>query len=196
MKRLRFVAGLAALAALVGVGLFQGGDVSAASLSSTVLLRVKADLTNTAGLANAAAPVLLERSLTWTNGVGANQANVVWTAERTLAASATEDLDFAGGGLTDAFGAAVAPAKIRAVIVSASAGDTNSVVLGGDANSVPFLSAAATTVSIQPGGVFVFTAPAVAGVPVTAGTGDIIQVANSGAGTPVTYSIIVLGTAS
>jgi hypothetical protein len=31
---------------------------------------------------------------------------------------------------------------------------------------------------------------------VTAGTGDILQVANSGAGTSVTYDIIVIGTTS
>lgn len=196
MKRLRVVSVLAVVAALLGFGLVQSGDVAAASLSSSIFVRVKADLTGTSGLASAVAPIAFERLATMTNGSGANQADVVWSGVRTLAASGSENLDFKGGGLVDSFGVAINPAKLRAVIVSASAGNTNNVVLGGNANSIPFLSAVTTTVAIQPGGMFVFTAPGSAGVAVTAATGDIIQVANSGAGTSVTYSIIVLGTAS
>ncbi|MBN2204309.1 MAG: hypothetical protein JW767_04725 [Thermoleophilia bacterium] len=177
----------------MGVGLFQGGDVGAASLASSVNLTVKAKLTDTPGLASAEAPLVLQRLIEFADGTGAGQANTVWSDRRTIAASTTEDLDFSGGGLTDAFGTAIAPSKIRAIIVSASSGNTNNVVVGGDANSIPFLSAATTTVSIQPGGVFVFTAPATAGIAVTADTGDILQVANGGADTTVTYDVVVLG---
>ena len=36
-------------------------------------------------------------------------------------------------------------------------------------------------------------APGAAGYAVTAGTGDILKVANSGAGTGVTYDIVIVG---
>lgn len=194
-KHNRWLAGLAIAAVLVGGMLFQQGDASAASLKSRVELKVTGTLTNTLDLNEASAPLAALRTQDFANGVGASQANVIWSDRRTVNASTTEDLDFAGGGLTDAFGAAVAPAKIRAVIITSAAANVQNITLFGDANSVPLLNTAATTVTLQPGGMYVFTAPATAGVAVTAGTGDIIQVAN-GAGVAITYDIIVIGTSS
>ena len=191
--RTKILAVLAAVAIAFGV---QFGDVNAASLKSQIMLTVDTTLTSTLDLTTASAPLRAQKILDLANGVAANQANVIWSDQRTIAASTTEDLDLIGGSLTDVFGTAVAPAKVRAIIISAASANTNNVVLGGDVNSVPFLSAAATTVAIQPGGLYVITAPALAGIAVTAGTGDILQVANSGAGTTVTYDIIVIGTSS
>lgn len=193
-NRTRWLSIGAAALVLVGGLLFQQGDVAAASLKTTVDLTVKADLTSTVGLAETTAPVKLVRLLTLLNGDGANQARVVWSGERTLAPSASENLDLAGGGLTDPFGVAFAPVKVRAIIISAASANTNNVVVGGNANSVPFETPVTATRAIQPAGLYVFAQPGLAGVPVTAGTGDIVQVANSGAGTPVTYSIVIIGT--
>jgi hypothetical protein len=184
------------LLAVALVGLTQTGDVAAASLTSRIEIQVTAKLSSQLDLVAAEAPLAKQVLLDLTNGTGTNQANTIWSDQRTIAPSTTEDLDIVGGGLTDAFGVAFAPVKVKALIVCASSGNTNNVVLGGDANAVPILSAAATTVSIQPKGCFVLTAPATPGIAVTAGTGDIIQVANSGAGTSVTYDIIVIGTTS
>lgn len=195
MKRFRVLTFLAAAVALV-VGLAIQGDVGAASLTTDIALKVKANLKETVGLSSAEAPVVLQRTLNLTNGVGADQADTVWTDSRTLAASASEDLDLAAGGLTDAFGTAFAPAKIRLLVVSASGSNTNDVVLFGDANSVPFLDTAATTTSVPPGGFAIFAYPNLAGIAVTADTGDIIQVANGGAGTEVDYDILIAGTTS
>lgn len=195
MKRGKFFVALLALVALVG-GLANQGDVSAATLTTRIQLNLSGELQSALDLVTASAPLVLRKTLDLANGTGANQANVIWSDQRILAASATEDLDLAGGGLLDPFGVAFAPAKVRCIIVAASSLNTNNVVLGGDVNSVPFLSTAATTTTIQPGGMVVFTAPGLAGYPVTAGTGDIIQVANSGAGTSVTYDVVVIGTSS
>ena len=46
--------------------------------------------------------------------------------------------------------------------------------------------------AVKPGGVFLWAAPS-GGLTVTGGTGDILQVANSGSGTGVTYSIVIVG---
>lgn len=197
MKNKRWLLSLATLAVLTAGLLFQQGDVdAAAALRSQIHLTVRSDLTNTIGLASATAPIVLERNLVLADGNGANQARVIWSDQRTIAASTTEDLDLLGGGLLDPFGVAFAPVKLRGIVITASTGNTNNIVLGGDANSVPFLSAAATTVTIQPGGMFVLMEPGSAGIAVTAGTGDIVQVANGGAGSTVTYSIILIGTSS
>lgn len=190
----RTLAALVAVAAL-GVALVQQSDVSAASLKSKVDVTVTGELTNTTGLTTASAPLVSRAFQDFANGVGANQANVIWTSSRTLATATTEDIDLAGGGLTDAFGVAVAPVKLRAVVIVSTATNTTNLTLFGDANSVPILSTAATTTTLQPGGIYVMTWPATAGVAVTAGTGDIIQVANA-AGATATYKIIVIGTSS
>jgi hypothetical protein len=137
-----------------------------------------------------------QKTISYENGVGAGQVDKVFADQRTLTASSTEDLDIVGGGLTDAFGATFTLVELKVLMVCAASTNTNNVVLGGDANSVPFLSAATTTVSIKPGGCFQLADPSAAGIAVTAGTGDILQVANSGGGTSVVYDIIVLGSGS
>jgi len=195
-KRNSLLTSIMAVAVLLAGLLVQQGDVGAASLTSKITVQVTGTLVNVLDLdTQVQAPLASQFTQSFANGVGANQANVIWFDTRTLAVSTTEDLDFAGGGLVDALGAAVAPAKIRAVIITSASANTQNITLFGDVNSVPLLSTAATTITLQPGGMYVFSAPATAGVAVTAGTGDIIQVAN-GAGTSVTYSVVVIGTSS
>jgi hypothetical protein len=128
------------------------------------------------------------------DGTGENQADRVFSDTRTLAASANEDLDLAGT-LLNPIGGAAAFAKIKAIIVRAAKANTNNVVVGNAASNgfVGPFGAAAHTVAVPPGGVFMITAPK-AGWAVTGGTGDLLRVANSGAGTSVTYDIIVVGT--
>jgi hypothetical protein len=184
-----------AVALVLATGLaLQMGDVKAASLKSSIEVKVKADLTNVLDLNQATAPLVALKQLELANGTGAFQANTVWSDRRSLGSSVTEDLDLAGGGLVDAFGVAFAPAKVRAILIYASPSNTVDLTLFGDANSVPILNTAATTYTLQPGGVFLAEFPATAGKAVTAGTGDIIQVAN-GAGSS-SYDIIVIGTSS
>lgn len=196
--RNRWMAALGALVIVLGALAMQG-DVSAAAtgLTATVSVAVGGTYTSTVDLLTSQATIAFpQNKLSITYGTGANQADRLWTDTRTIAASTTEDLDIVAGGLTDAFGTTFTLAELKVLVVCASTANTNNVVLGGDANSVPFLSAATTTVSLKPGGCFVFTDPSAGGVAVTADTGDIIQVANSGAGTTVDYNIIMMGSSS
>lgn len=194
-KKNRLFTMFAATCLILGLGLSQQGDINAATLASGVEVKVRGVLTSDLDLVDVSAPLVQQTILQFSNGVGANQANVIWSDRRTLTASTTEDLDFAAGGLVDALGVAVAPAKIRAVFISSSSLNVQNITLFGDAASIPFLGTAATTVTLKPGGIYLQVAPDVGGIAVTAGTGDIIQVAN-GAGVSVTYDIIVLGTSS
>lgn len=130
------------------------------------------------------------------SGVTSGKADKIFSDQRTLAASATENLDLAGG-LTDPLGASLTFVKVKAIMIKAAAGNTNDVVIGGAATNTfigPF-NAATHKVNIKPGGVFMATAPA-DGWTVTAATGDILLVANSAAGTSITYDAFIIGTSA
>jgi hypothetical protein len=143
------------------------------------------------GVADLMAPWLKQ----YTAGTGAGQADLLWTDNRTLAASATESLDLAGGSLVDPFGNTVTFARVKVLLALADAGNTNDVLLGGAAaNAWATWAGDVTDIArVKPGGVFLAAAPGATGYPVTAGTGDLLKVANSAGGTPVTYRIVLLG---
>jgi len=129
-------------------------------------------------------------------GTGASQADKAFADTRTLALSANEDLDLAGS-LLDPFGATLTFVKVKGIYLKAAAGNTNSVILKpAAANGFlgPF-GAATHTLTIPPSGFLVLAAP-VSGWAVTAATADNINVANSAAGTSVTYDIVIIGTSA
>lgn len=164
------------------------------ALTSRITLELTSKLTSALDLKSATADLVKRYMLDLANGVAANQANVVWEDQRTLAASAVDSLDLAGGGLVDAFGVTFAPTKLRAVVVNAAAANLNNLTLFGDANHVPILNTPATTMTLHPRGFFVMEWPALAGIPVTAGTGDILKVTNAAGVNSVVYDIIIIGT--
>lgn len=134
------------------------------------------------------------KKLQLATGTGADQADLAFADTRTLSASASETLDLAGG-LTNAFGGALTFAEVVAVLIVAAAGNTNDVVVGGAAsNAVTSLFGDATdTVKIKPGGMFLLAAPGAAAYAVTAATADLLQVANGGSGTSVSYDVYIVG---
>lgn len=138
-------------------------------------------------------PVSVDKILSLIAGTdAANKANVMFSDRRTLAASANEDIDLAGA-LTDAFGATITAAEVVAIFVSAASGNTNSVNVTRPASNGfagPFL-AAGDGVSIKAGEWQAFVSQS--GWAVTAGTGDLLNFANSGAGTSATYDIVIVG---
>ncbi|MGY0023751.1 hypothetical protein ACVHNB_32880 [Streptomyces sp. YJ-C3] len=154
-----------------------------------------AELTSALDLGTAKAAQSLSRSMSLASGTGAGKADRVFSDRRTLAASASEDLDLAGV-LLDAVGAAITFARIKGLIVAAAAGNTNNVVIGAaSSNAWATLLGATHTLTIRPGA-FVAVGTGVAdatGYAVAAGTGDLLKVANSAAGTAVTYDIHIIG---
>jgi len=164
------------------------------ALSTVINLSVSANQTSALDLGTVALPVAYSHKETLTNGTGANQANELFSDTRTLAASASENLDLAGV-LTNAFGTTITFTKVKAIIVAAAPGNTNDVLVGGAATNafINWVGDATDTVKVKPGGMFVITAPDTNGLAVTAGTGDILKVANAGAGTSVTYDVIIIG---
>lgn len=162
----------------------------------TATVRASWSSTQTAvlDLGAAKAPAALDLLTAFASGTGAYQADLHWSDKRTLAASATENLDLAGG-LTDPYGVAITFARIRAWLIYAEVGNANSVIVGGAASNAwaTWAGAATHTLTIPPGGVVLLVAPGATAWAVTAGTGDLLKVANGGAGTGVTYTAAFLG---
>lgn len=161
-------------------------------------LQIAASLTGTA--LEGATPTY-PLNITWaaplTTGVGLNNADKIYAANITLAISSGQDIDLAGV-LTDPFGAALTFVKIKGVAIRANAANTNNVnVSRPAANGVPWFLAASDAFALGPGGIFLYVNPAAAGIAtVTAGTGDILRVDNSGAGTSVNFDIVIIGTSA
>jgi hypothetical protein len=162
-------------------------------LNTKLLLELAADYTNPLDLATGLVPLAFTRSINLATGTGANQADKIWHDERSLNASATEDLDLSGA-LTDAFGVTVTMARVKGLVIAASPLNTNNVVVGAAAsNAWAALLNATGTLTIRPGGVSAHFATDATAHVVTAGTGDLLKVANSGAGSSVIYDIVVIG---
>lgn len=144
-------------------------------------------------------PVNLPRSLVLKQGTGAGQADRLFVKTATLAASATADLDLAGG-ITDAFGATVTFAKVGLLYLEAAQGNTNNVLLGGAAATqwASWLGDVSDKVAVRPGG-FIMLGCGRADATryaVGAGASDLLRVGNSSAGTSVTYTLLIAGTSA
>jgi hypothetical protein len=167
------------------------------ALTTNIKVGVTALLTNSGDLGGGKIPLTLSYSKTLSSGTASGQADVTWGDSNTLAASANTDIDLAGT-LTGPLGGTVTFAKVKLIMVTADEGNTNNVVLGNAASNgfVGPFGAATHTIAVPPGGTVVLAAPGTAGWTVTAGTGDLLRVANSGAGSTVSYKILVVGTSA
>lgn len=164
--------------------------VSTAQLS----VAVNATQTNALDLTTGTFPTTVRKVMNLTGGTGAGKADKMFSDRRTLAASATEDLDLAGV-LTDITGATITFVRIKGLYISADAANTNNVVIG--AGTAPWIGllGATHTITLRPGafvGIGTGAADAV-GYAVTATTADILKIANSGGTTGVNYDVVIIG---
>ncbi len=167
-------------------------------LSSKIAVSLNGKLTATPDLSTGEVNVAIDVARSFADGVLAGQANRLWADRGQLAASANSDLDLAGA-LADAFGVAQVFAKVRGLVVVADKLNTNNVVLGAAAaNPWVGLLGATHTVTLRPGAALAVVCgdADLPGYLVTAGTGDLLRVANSGAGSVVNYDIAILGCAT
>jgi hypothetical protein len=163
-----------------------------AGVAASLSVAIHAKQTGTADLGTPQILVDILKEMDFSAGTAAvGQANVMFSDTRTLSASANESLDVAGV-LADALGATIAAAEIVAIYIAAAKGNTNDVQLTRPAsNGVPLFLAAGDGFNLGPGDFSLRTYRN--GVTVTAATGDLINIANGGAGTSVTYDIVIIG---
>jgi hypothetical protein len=167
------------------------------ALTTDILVQLTGRASSALDLKSVTADLVKNYRLALASGVAAAQADKIWEDQRTLAPSAVDSLDLSGGGLVDAFGAAFAPVKLKAILIYSALANLNDITLFGDTNHVPILGTAATTMGpLQPGCFFLMQWRALAGKAVTAGTGDIIKVTNAAGVNSVTYDIVLIGTSA
>ena len=131
-------------------------------------------------------------------GVGASQIDLAYVDERSVAASTNDDIDLSGV-ISTAIGVSFAAVEIVGIVIinapfkSNDPANTSDLTIGAGANPfIGFLAATDTIGPIKPGGIFMLIAGDLAGIgTVTAGTGDILRIANSSGGT-AKYQIAIL----
>jgi hypothetical protein len=161
------------------------------SVTGSVDISINAVNVGTADLGNPSVKVAISETEQFTGGNGAlGTADILFKDTRTLAASATENLDLVGV-LANAFGATITAAEIIAIYVKAADANVNNVVIGNVANGFAGPLGATGTYAVLPGDYYL--AVSRAGWAVTAATADLLRVANSAAGTSVTYDVVIIG---
>lgn len=168
----------------------------ATTLNTTITAEIAAVYKNVLDIGTPTDAFQKKTKIELANGTGANSADLMFHDQRTIAASSNEDLDLAGV-LASPFGATLTFVEVRAVLITAAAANTNNVrVTRPASNGVPLFLAAGDGIDVPPGGAFLWTCPADGKVAVTAGTGDLINVANSSSGTSVVYDVVIIGTSA
>jgi len=166
------------------------------ALTSKLGVQIVATHTSALDLATAETPVRVRRVIELANGNSADQADLIWHDRRTVAGSGSDSLDLAGS-LTDAYGNMLTFARVKAIMITAALENTTNLVIGG-ANSnawATWVGDASDVVIVRPGGVFFLAAPDATAYAVTADSGDVLRIANSG-GTDAVYDIVLIGASS
>lgn len=143
---------------------------------------------------------LIDFQQAFTNGTTANKADIAYAAERTVSTASNDDIDLRGV-LADALGSTINAAELVALMIwnkqkDGTANSTNLTIGGAGTLGNAFFGflndADATIGPISPGGILLLANPDGSGLgTVTAGTGDILRVAN-GSGATNKYMIGLL----
>lgn len=159
-------------------------------LNANVVANIVTSQAITGNLDTILAAIAPRSPVQFTPGSGAGQVSVYWASTRTLTASNSETISLAA--LTDSLGNAIVIATVKAILIAAASGNTNDVIAFAAASNawVGPLGGVLTTATCNPGG----------GILLASSTGWAIDAThknlkflNSGAGTSVTYDIIVVG---
>lgn len=159
------------------------------SIDGTIVGQFQANDRRTVGLnASANIPVNAQPSTTFTNGTGANQAQVLFQQSYTLSGT-TQTLDLFSG-LTDSYGTAVVLTSVKALYIQNTG---TSLITVGDAGSNPWNTflGATSTLTLNPGDWIVTASPTAGGWAVGTSTNvNLLVTGTSGQ----TFSIAFLGT--
>jgi hypothetical protein len=159
---------------------------------------LQADVIGTSPLGSLHQNINSQFPLYLTGGTGPGQVDTVYTGTVTIAASGSTTITLQGS-VTDAFGTTLTFQHVKAILLTAASGNSNDCVFGPGASSGftgPF-SGTTPAVAVSPGETYLQTKGQASqvGWPVTGST-DVIKIANSGSGSSVSCSIVVVGTST
>ena len=138
-------------------------------------------------------------TVSFADGTGNDQANRIYRASRSLAASASEDIDlYDFSGATDAHGRIFALAKVKALAIRNTSNANSSTLTVGAASSNPWtgpLGGTSPTVTLTPGdsaaGILLLVNGD--GWTVTDASAHLLKVLNNDGTNTATYEICVVG---
>lgn len=168
-------------------------------LTTSLRLGITAALTGASDFGSPTSFPAIQINYDTTDGTGGNQADIIWTDERTVASASNDDLDL-NGVLTNAFGQTVNFLELTGILIvnapRSGAANTTNLTLGVGTNPVTgYLGGTTPTVGpMRPGHVLLeWNSENAGGIcAVVAATGDILRIANS-SGAPATYQIWLIG---
>lgn len=166
--------------------------ISGTSITMSVLATVAKALALPGS--GASSSLVYSKQISYDDGTGDGQCNVVYAEERTLGNGATDSLDLSGVMLQTPLGTDLALTKVKAIAVYADPGNTDTIVIGG-AGATAFMGpfgANTDTIALGPGGMVLLSDP-LGGWDVTATTADILKIVNSAAGAQAIYDIMIFG---
>jgi len=158
------------------------------SLSARIGLQLIAAETSSLDLATTVRSTTVFQSILFTDGTGANQAEIVWSDSRTIAADDSDTLELAN--LSDDRGT-VAMTAVKAIYVR----NTGTVAIrwgGGDWGSAPLDDPESSALVIPAGGLCLLTRPSADGWNVPSG-GDDIVFGNESESIEAAYDIVLIG---
>lgn len=167
------------------------------ALTASIISRVSVTESGSTATAGGQIPVAVhsyDSSLDITSGTTAGHADLVWSrSARSVGASSNDDLDLAGV-LTSVFGATITSARLVGVFIKNKNTTSGDYLLVGAAASNPcyagLFADATDKITIGPGGSWEWKSPTDPGT-VTAGSADVLRVANPGSNA-VTFDIVLL----
>lgn len=164
------------------------------SFNGAMKVNVQGTLTASQNLGSASYNLNQTYAINLLQGTGANQADIIFANTYTIAASGTQTLDL-NGVLLDAHGNTINMTLVKGIFVYAYAANTNNVLVGGAGANAFFTWCDANTskVTVRPGGFMLLGCQDATGYAVTAGTGDLLQLANSSSGTSVQCDVVIIG---
>lgn len=157
-------------------------------------IRVATDITETVDVNVTTAAATTKDNLSWTiaDGVLDDQADLVYSAERTLATGASEELDLSGV-LADIYGNTIAFARVKALRINIVSGVARLLVGGAAANAwvAPFSDSTDEVIVEE---LLYMQNRKQGAYPVVAGTGDLLRIEHDASdAADVIYQIVIVG---
>lgn len=131
---------------------------------------------------------------TWSSGVGANMVDILWSDQRTISASANDDLDLAAG-LTDAFGNSLTFVRVKFIYIKNVSADAATEIQIDQTvtNDWSTLFGGGAIIPLLTGAWLAHEAPDAAAWLVTASTADLLRITNNDASNSAIYDITIMG---
>lgn len=163
------------------------------SLVTSITLNIAATYAGSPDLSTLRDVLAQNYNIALATGTGANQADVIFHDQRTLADGANEVLDlYASGALLDPLGVALTIETLKALFIYNQSADAALLIGGGASNDIGIMADTSDKLVLKPGGKFIWTAPDATGLDIT--TDKNLKLEHDGTGTDtLTYDIVAIG---